>query len=675
MLSQDVGIVGSIRKFFSSYWVKLGICAAVAIPVMSALITQIQGMDSSQIAAALGAISAQSIVIAMGLTIVSFIAMSRYDDVALRVLGINVPPKTTLYGGFVATSLGQALGFGLLVGSVARWRCYRAHGVSLAQAGIISSVVIGGFLFGFLVILAVASAIDPSGLATLMTRPETQIQVGAFAVIGVSAVILVASIAGVKLRFSRFAISAPRWRVLRANVVLAALDTIPAAIALWVLIPTEVAPSLLVVIPVYLTALGLGLVSNAPGGIGVLELTCLMALPVTPPEYLLAALIMFRGIFYGIPMVLGLCMLIAKEFPTGVRQQKQPEVNRVLPRVPVGQLPDAVAPILRNSQRAESELARGGDKEFLISNCGRSCLMFAQSGNSLVVVSDPIGPSSVWGELINAFTKEAAKRYVAPVFYKASPVFVALLKREGMQSCRISAEAEIPLSNYSLEGSYRRELRRKFRRTEKAGVTLTVCSPGQFNAAQFSNIAAEWQADRNEKGFSMGRFDAEYLASHDVIEAKVDNCPVGFVSVWTSGDGTESSIDLMRLSTAAPDGTMHALCHKAALLAQSRGARVLSLCSVPFAGIDTPENTPELLIDWLFEKKTKWHGAKGLFRFKNAFRPQWAPRFLAAPNWFDATLGSWDIARLISAPPPNDTPQHVTIWDHRTNGEFVAAAA
>ena len=72
----------------------------------------------------------------------------------------------------------------------------------------------------------------------------------------------------------------PKLRVVRAQIVLAALDTIPAAIALWVLIPSDVAPSLLHVIPVYLAALGLGLVSNTPGGLGVLELACLMALPV-----------------------------------------------------------------------------------------------------------------------------------------------------------------------------------------------------------------------------------------------------------------------------------------------------------------------------------------------------------------------------------------------------------
>ena len=52
-------------------------------------------------------------------------------------------------------------------------------------------------------------------------------------------------------------------------------------------------------------------------------------------------------------------------------------------------------------------MALAGDKEYLVSPCGRAFVMFAQKGNSLVAVSDPVGDPSSWPALIDAFAKEA----------------------------------------------------------------------------------------------------------------------------------------------------------------------------------------------------------------------------------------------------------------------------
>jgi len=170
--------------------------------------------------------------------------------------------------------------------------------------------------------------------------------------------------------------------------VLAALDTIPAAIALWVLIPADLAPSLFHVIPVYLAALGLGLISSSPGGLGVLELTCLMALPVLPPEQLVAALIAYRGIYFGVPAVIAAAMLVAKELQ-----------KRDVPIADQTERSGSIDAILAKSTRADVALAHLGDKSILFSDCGQGCLMYAASGNSLICLSDPIGPNHLWSEL------------------------------------------------------------------------------------------------------------------------------------------------------------------------------------------------------------------------------------------------------------------------------------
>ena len=64
---------------------------------------------------------------------------------------------------------------------------------------------------------------------------------------------------------------------------------------------------------VYVFACMLGVVSHAPGGIGVFEATMLNALPAHSQESLLASLLLFRVIYYFLPFILALALLGADE--------------------------------------------------------------------------------------------------------------------------------------------------------------------------------------------------------------------------------------------------------------------------------------------------------------------------------------------------------------------------
>jgi len=374
--------------------------------------------------------------------------------------------------------------------------------------------------------------------------------------------------------------------------VLAALDTIPAAIALWVLIPADLAPSLFHVIPVYLAALGLGLISSSPGGLGVLELTCLMALPVLPPEQLVAALIAYRGIYFGVPAVIAAAMLVAKELQ-----------KRDVPIADQTERSGSIDAILAKSTRADVALAHLGDKSILFSDCGQGCLMYAASGNSLICLSDPIGPNHLWSELTGKFDALARSQMVTPSYYK---------------------------------------------------------NAGHAPTGIYAQVSRQWaHAKGGERGFSMGFFKPDYIARFASIEARKNGETIGFLTIWTSGDGQEHGLDVMRLINEAPDGTMHALVDAAIERAKGQGAERFSLCAVPFMLCDEPRHWVEQALTYFYDKKPHIHGSTGLYRFKNAFRPVWEPRFGAAPSVISAILAARDVNALIgekkeTAPPPLD---------------------
>ena len=102
-------------------------------------------------------------------------------------------------------------------------------------------------------------------------------------------------------------------------------------------------------VPIYLAALGVGLVANGPGGLGVLELACLMALPVVPAETLMAALVMHRAIYFGGPALLAAAMLVVHEL-RGARPVKNP--TAVMQRGPV--VPSSVEILLATASRPDA---------------------------------------------------------------------------------------------------------------------------------------------------------------------------------------------------------------------------------------------------------------------------------------------------------------------------------
>ena len=571
---------------------------------------------------------------------ISLMAVARYDVLAIRQLDLKVPEKTAVRGGFVAVSIGQTLGFGLIVGAIARWRFYRRHGVSPTEAGLISGIVTIGFMNGFLIILAISALMAPAGLVTLSGMSEAAIQGFATLALLIAGGVLIASLAQPRFKVGERCFSFPKLRVLRAQIVLAALDTIPAAIALWVLIPSDVAPSLLLVIPVYLSALGLGLVSNTPGGLGVLELTCLMALPVLPPEQLIAALIAYRAIYFGVPAVIAAAMLVAKEMQRGGRQtqaQMQAEPQA-----------DIQAP-LASSAVAEANLAYLGDKSFIFSDCSNGFLMYAISGNSMIALSDPVGPKHLWDALFDSFKEAAHQKMLTPAFYKTGPDFTRFLEAKGHFSTQIASEGVVELDNYATSGSSKRELRRKLK--SASGVELIRHDAGRAPMAIYKSVSNAWaKAKGGERGFSMGYFEPDFIARFASIEARLEGKTIGFLTIWTSGDGREYGLDVMRLADDTPDGTMHAMVHAAMEWAKEEGALRFSLCAVPFMISQEPRNWVEQSLTYFYEKKPKIHGSTGLYRFKNAFRPNWEPRFGCAPSVLSAGVAAYDVSKLINQP-------------------------
>ena len=639
------GVRGTGRR---NHALKIAAAGALSVLVIILMIRTLGEIDGAEVWAALERMPVSAVVASALFSALSLAAVARYDALSLGQLGYHVPEGKALSGGFMAVGLGQALGFGLLVGSFVRWRAYRGYGVGPAEAGFLSGLIAAGFFFAFAIVLAVSAWLDPTGIAFLTGFSSGAVRWIAVLSMLLGAAVYLLSMLQVPIRVKGRELRLPPVRLLARQFTLAAFDTIPAALALWVLIPADHGISVLAFIPVYLAALGVGLFSNTPGGLGALELACIMALPVVPVETLVAALIAHRAIYYGAPALIAAAMLLNREI-----QAARPGAERMSVVAPgaKGSVPEAAEALLSRSVRADAGLAYTGETHFLFSEDRRAMLAYAVEGNSLIALSDPIGDRRAWPELFRAFRDLADGMSRAPVFYKVSEPAAGLLALSGFGVARCGVEGVIDVESFTLEGSERRELRRKLRSAEKACIVFAYHEPGDMPDATIREVAAAWsKANGPARGFSMGEADPDYLRNFAIIEARQHGETVGFLSVWMSGDGKDAGLDVMRLKPGAPDGTMHGLVHAGLLWARDERAETFGLGAVPFAGIDAPGSLVERALAWIYDEKPAWHGAHGLMRFKSIFRPDWRVRYSAAPGSLSLAMGLWDTKTRIHAP-------------------------
>lgn len=595
----------------------------------------------SDVTDAMAEIAPATIALAFVLGAVSHVGLAGYDMLAFTRIGRWVPWPRALKGGFAGTVMSQTVGLGLITGSYARSRIYQANGIGPAEAFALSTFVATGFFMGLGVLLACLLIIDPApAVAALKIAPETVRTVCACGLAGaVFLVPLRARIAG-EIRIGKTRLSLPDGKWLARAAALAAADLVPAALCLAVLLPSDAMPSTTAFVAIYITAMALGHLTGAPGAVGAFEGIVFLALPSVPADALIAGVLAYRAIYYLPSFALSMIFIF------GAR--RSPHVT------PLGTkaIRDHVAWILDAAPQAEGELAHLGDKHIFAVPGSPAFVMYAMAGRFWVVMGDPVGPENAWPDLLDAMIAEAKIQGATLVSYKATEAARPYWEGRNHRVLPLGLEGVVDARSFSLDGSARRELRRKCRAAEKAGIEIRSHAPGAAPLDDMAKLAEEWRTAKggSEQTFSMGHWSAPFAARHPVFAAYLDGRLMAFLTVWVSGEGTEWMLDLMRQRLDAPNGTMHALVAATMSAACDTGAKDFNLCMAPFAGLEVadPHSWLTRTGHLIYRRLDSLHGLRGLRRFKEIFRPAWSQRYLAAPTTPDLIEALFVAHRLVN---------------------------
>ena len=313
-----------------------------------------------------------------------------------------------------------------------------------------------------------------------------------------------------------------------------------------------------------------------------------------------------------------------------------------------------VAATVSRSTECSAALAFLGDKQFEWSADRRSFLMYAEQGRSRIVLGDPVGDTADTDDLFWNFIERAVDEGFRPVFYQVSADTVPRFVDMGCKLYKLGEEAWVDLRTFSLDGAAFRKLRYARNRFEREGFSFAMwdCAMVVENLALLQSVSDAWLAKHRaaEKGFSLGRFDPDYVSRFPSAVVKNPTGEViAFTNLWLTTGRGELSVDLMRHLDEAPAGVMDYLFTEMLLWGKAQGYQQFSLGMAPLSGLSTRALAPlwSKLAAQLFHRGRKLYNFSGLRDYKEKFRPHWEPRYLAVQSSWSLPSALLDATTLI----------------------------
>jgi uncharacterized membrane protein YbhN (UPF0104 family) len=292
----------------------------------------------AEIVGSVRAIPLRWVLAALALTAVNYLILVGYDFLAVRY--VRVP--LALWKVALASFTGYACSYNIgatVAGTSVRYRLYSAWGMPPLK--VLQLLVILGltFWFGVFALAGVifvadppqAPAIDCSNAAAdlphqqndaLLKRVVEHLRL-LFQYIRPIGVVLLASAAAYlgaaawhkgSIKLFRWTLPVPPFQLTVYQLLVATADLLVAAWVLFLLMPKMPGIDYLEFVGIYMVAYVLVVLSHVPGGLGVLEPVILLLLPCPFRLRAFAALLVFRVIYFWVPLLIAFLLLAGYEF-------------------------------------------------------------------------------------------------------------------------------------------------------------------------------------------------------------------------------------------------------------------------------------------------------------------------------------------------------------------------
>lgn len=275
--------------------------------------------------------------LALVLTAINYAALTGYDLLAFAYIGKTLPRGRIAVASFLAYAISNNVGFAMLSGASVRYRFYTRWGVTAEELSRIVFSYSVTFWLGLLGLGGLSLVVSP--LPALRELPAHQLlaPVGWLLMLVPPAYLLATVMRRRPLHLRSFELPVPSTTIAAGQALLSAGEWALAGAVLYVLLPPSSLP-FLQFLGTFLVAILLGMASHVPGGVGVFEgLMVVLLKPYLTSGQLLPALVVYRVVYYLLPLTVALVGLVTDE----VRQRRAP-ASRI--SAALGQLTEQLTP-------------------------------------------------------------------------------------------------------------------------------------------------------------------------------------------------------------------------------------------------------------------------------------------------------------------------------------------
>jgi len=237
-----------------------------------------------------------SVIAALVFTGLGYLALVGYDFIALRFVGRPLPLRTVLIPSFASFAVSKNAPASVVTGGGVRYKLYQPLGLTLQEASVIAGFNVLTYMLGLFTVTGVA-------FVASQTRPLPARIVGGVMLLASAGYLLLARFRPGPLEVGPLHIRIPALNVALQQLGVSMSDWLLSSAALYVLLITLTPVPYIDFMTAFVVAQFSTLLLPIPGGIGVFEAIVLLLRPSgTPASYTLDALVLYRVIYYLLPL-------------------------------------------------------------------------------------------------------------------------------------------------------------------------------------------------------------------------------------------------------------------------------------------------------------------------------------------------------------------------------------
>src|SRR6201987_3943081 len=305
---------------------RMGVAISVTVIGIACYVLyhMLRGIDLTEVVEAIKGTEPRSIALAAVFVAAGYFTPTFYDLFAVRAIGRkDIPYRINALAAFTSYSIGHNIGASVFTGGAVPYRIYSAWGLNAIDVAKICFLAGLTFWLGNAAVLGLGIAWHPEAASNIDQLPVCLNRSAAFLTIAA----LASYVAWVwaKPRVvgrGPWTVTLPGGPLTLLQIAIGIVDLGFCAPAMYVLVPDEANLGFVVVAVIFVSATLLGFASHSPGGLGVFDAAMLVGLWQMDREDLLAAMLLFRLLYYIVPFVISVILLTLREVILGARSKR-----------------------------------------------------------------------------------------------------------------------------------------------------------------------------------------------------------------------------------------------------------------------------------------------------------------------------------------------------------------